>query len=291
MTTPFEGRPRIKAFRESLIKTIPCFPNDKTTRTTLEGKRLTDLLITFVAWRLRHVRQTRRRVSGRERLASDPRMIGLTPNLDAFIKTVEDGEDLTPYLSLGAIKEGYTPTAEGSGPEGSWADKDFLLNVMGLHHFHLGMMREAKGHAARTNEVLFASVTRDTFEIIGLFDHDAFERKGDGTMTSERARLWSTYDTCQAANTLPGQLTIGGFNGLGITMSSHPVAVVLAAQEHTRIISEVEPRLDDPTYVRSLYPADSIPKKPKLRWDYNNLDLGLYDEKASFFGILCKGPN
>ncbi len=291
MTTPFEDRPRIKAFRESLIKSIPCFPNDRATRTTLGGKHLTDLLITFVAWRLRHVRQVRRTVSGRERLASDPRMMGLTPNLDAFIKTVEDGEDLTPYLSLGAIKEGYTPAAEGSGPEENWADKDFLLNVMGLHHFHLGMTREAKGHAARTNEVLFASVTRDTFEIIGLFDHDAFERKDDGTMTSERARLWATYDARQAANTLPGQLSIGGFNGLGITMSSHPVAVVRAAQEHARIIREVEPRLDDPAYVRSLYPADNIPKKPKLRWCYNNLDLGLYDERTSFFGILCKGPN
>lgn len=291
MTTPFETRPRIKAFRDNCIKSIPCFPNDRATRTTLGAKHLTDLLITFIAWRLRHIRQARRTVSGRERLASDPRMVGLTSNVDAFIKTVEDGEDLTPYLSLGAIKEGYTPAAEGSGPEESWADKDFLLNVMGLHHFHLGMTREAKGHATRTNEVLFASVTRDTFEIIGLFDHDAFERNEDGTMTSERTRLWSTYDARQAANTLPGQLSIGGFSGLGIAMSNHPMAVVRAAQEHARIIREVELMLDDPAYVRSLYPVGSIPKKPKLRWCYNNLDLGVYDEKASFFGILCKGPN
>jgi hypothetical protein len=291
MISPFESRPRIKAFRESLIKSIPCFPNDKATRAALAGKHLTDLLITFIAWRLRHVRQARRTVTGRERLASDPRSAGLTPNLDAFVTTVEGGKDLTPYLSLGAVKEGYTPGAEHSGPEKSWADKDFLLNVMGLHHFHLGMTREAKGHAVRTNEVLFASVTRDTFEIIGLFDHDAFERKDDGTMTSERKRLWSTYDARQAANTLPGQLSVGGFQSLGITMSSHPVAIVRAAQAHARIMSEVEPRLDDPAYVRSLYPADNIPKKPKLKWCYNNLDLGLCDEKTGFFGILSKGPN
>ena len=207
------------------------------------------------------------------------------------MKAVKDGEDLTPYLSLGAVKEGYTPAAERSGPEESWADKDFLLNVMGLHHFHLGMTREAKGHAARTNEVLFASVTRDTFEIIGLFDHDAFERKNDGTMTSERNHLWSIYDARRTANTLPGQLSVGGFNGLGITMSSHPVTVVRAAQEHARIIREVEPRLDDPMYVRSLYPADSIPEKPKFRWAYKNLDLGVCDDKAGFFGIFSKGPN
>lgn len=291
MNTPFEDRPRIKAFRKNIIKSIPCFPNDKATRTTLEGKHLTDLLITYIAWRLRHVRKARRTVSGRERLESDPRVIGLTPNLDAFIKNVEDGEDLTPYLSLGAIREGYTPAAEGGRSENSWADKDFLLNVMGLHHFHLGMTREAKGHAVRTNEVLFASVTRDAFEIIGLFDHDAFERNDDGTMTPERARLWSTFDARQAANSLPGQLLIGGFNGLGITASGHPGAVVQAALKYARIIEEVEHRLDDRAYVSNLYSADNIPKKPKLRWRCDHLDLGLYDEKENFFVILCYGPN
>lgn len=291
MSSTFEARPRIKTFRENIIKSIPCFPNDRATRGVLEGKHLTDLLIAFIAWRLRHVRQARRTVSGRGELANDPRAAGLMLNLDAFLKAVEDGEDLTPYLSLGAVKEGYTPAAEGSGPEKSWADKDFLLNIMGLHHFHLGLTKEAKGHAARTNEVLFASVTRNTFEIIGLFDHDAFERRDDGTMTPERDRLWSIYSARQAANTLPGQLSLGGFNGLGISMSSHPMAVVRAAQEHARIIREIEPKLDDPAYVRSLYPLDGIPKNPKFRWGYNNLDLGLCDDKAGFFGNLSKGPN
>ena len=291
MTSPFETRPRIKAFREDLIKSIPCFPNDKATRAVLEGKHLTNLLITFIAWRLRHVRQTPRTVIGREKLASDPRAAGLTPNLNAFLKMVEDGEDLTPHLSLGAIKEGFTPASEGRGPKESWADKDLLLNVMGLHHFHLGLTREAKGHAVRTDEVLFASVTRDTFEIIGLFDHDAFERKDDGTLTPERKRLWSAYEALRAANTLPGQLSVGGYNGLGVTLSSHPKAVVDAAQEHTRIIRELEPKLDDPAYVQGLYPADIFPKKPKLRWNYNYLDFGLLDDKAGFFGNLSKGPN
>ena len=58
----------------------------------------------------------------------------------------------------------------------SWADKDFLLNVMGLHHFHLGLTKETAGHMTRTNQVLFASVTREELEILGLFDHAAFEQ-------------------------------------------------------------------------------------------------------------------
>lgn len=37
MAALFEDHPRIKVFRESIIKLIPCFPNDKAARTILGG--------------------------------------------------------------------------------------------------------------------------------------------------------------------------------------------------------------------------------------------------------------
>jgi len=40
-----------------------------------------------------------------------------------------------------------------------------------------------------------------------------------------------------------------------------------------------------------LYPAGAVPAKPKLKWHYRHLDLGLLDENAGFFGVLNKGPN
>lgn len=110
-------------------------------------------------------------------------------------------------------------------------------------------------------------------------------------MTPERQKIWSAYEAREAANNLPGQLSIGGFGGLGITLSSHPVAVVRAAQEHVRVLREIDPKLDDPAYARSLYPEDSVPSKPKLKWCYRHLDLGLLDEAASFFGVFRYGPN
>jgi len=194
-------------------------------------------------------------------------------------------------MSLEPRSRGYTPAAEGRRGEDSWADKDLLLNVMGLHHFHLGLTMEAAGHAKRTDEVLFASVTRDTFEIIGLFDHAAFDHQDDGTMTPERQALWSAYEARAAAENLPGQASIGGYGCRGITTSGHPLAVVLAAQEHVRVIQEIDPKLDDAAYVCSLYPEASAPSRLKLKWFYRHLDLGLLDEAASFFGILSRGPN
>ena len=255
------------------------------------AKSLTDLLITNIALRLRHVGIYPRKVNWRSNLAADPRAAVLAPNIDAFLSAVETGSDLTPYMSLEPRSRGYTPAAEANGPgTDTWADKDFLLNVMGLHHFHLGLTMEAAGHAARTNELLFASVTRDTFDIIGLFDHAAFEH-ANGAMTPERQKLWTAYEAREAASNLPGQLSTGGFGGLGITMSSHPIAVVRTAQEHLRVLREIDPKLDDPAYVRRLHSKGVMPAKPKLKWFYRHLDLGLVDEAASFFGVFKYGPN
>jgi hypothetical protein len=257
MTYSFDNSKRIKALQRELIAQVPRFPNDKASLKAMQAKSLTDLLIIFIAWRLRHVGIRARMVTGRSDLAGDPRATALAANIDAFQKVVEDGGDLTPYLSIEPRTKGYSPAAEGKGPDkDSWADKDLLLNVMGLHHFHLGLTIEAAGHAARTNELLFASVTRDTLDIIGLFDHAAFEHEVDGTLTSERQKLWSAYEAREAAASLPGQLSVGGFSGLGITISSHPVAVVRTAQDHVRVLREIDPKLEDPVYVRGVYPPD-----------------------------------
>jgi hypothetical protein len=256
----------------------------------MESKPLIDLLITYIGWRLRCVAQRPRKVAGRSNLAGDPRAVALKPNIDAFIEAVEGGNDLTPYLSL-EHSRGYTPAADpAAGGTKTWADKDFLLNVMGLHHFHLGLTTEAAGHAARTNEVLFASVTRDAFEILGLFDHAAFEHEDDGTMTPERVKLWRAYQVREAAGALPGQLMIGGYGNFGIAASSQPLAVTRAAQRHVGRIREIDPKLDDPAYVKTLF-GEATPAKPKLKWWYKHLDFGLLDEPTALFGFLERGPN
>ena len=292
MSYSFDASKRIKVLRRELIGLVPRFPNNKEARDAIEAKALTDLLIVFIAWRLRHVSTRPRQVTGRTNLASDTRTAALQPNIAAFLTLVEDGGDLTPYLSIEPRTKGYTPATEARRPNrGSWADKDFVLNVMGLHHFHLGLTMEAAGHVKRTNELIFASVTRDTLEILGLVDHAAFKHEDDGGMTPERQVLWSMYEARESANNLPGQLSIGGYGGLGIALSGHPIAVVRAAQDHVGVMQEIDPKLDDPAYVRSLYPVGSVPDNPKLRWHYRHLDLGLYDEAARFFALFRKGPN
>ena len=144
MTSDMENWKRIKAFRRGLIATVPRFPNDKASLQAMEAKSLTDLIITNIGWRLRYVAQRQRKVTGLANLAGDPRATTLKPNIDAFVKAVEACSDLTSYLSMAPHGHGYTPVADPkTGGTDMWADKDFLLYVMGLHHFHLGLTMEA----------------------------------------------------------------------------------------------------------------------------------------------------
>ena len=86
---------------------------------------------------------------------------------------------------------------------------------MGLHHFHVGLKKEERGHVVRTKEVLFAYVSRDAFQVLGLFDHKVFDYTVDDRMTPERARLWSIYNAFQAAQATPGEIVVGGIGGTG----------------------------------------------------------------------------
>ena len=50
------------------------------------------------------------------------------------------------------------------------------------------------GLSLRTNEVLFAKVTRDSFHAVALFDHSVFDQLSDSELTDERSRMWDIYD-------------------------------------------------------------------------------------------------
>jgi hypothetical protein len=126
MLVNIEHWKRVRTLRRELIATVPRFPNDKTSLRAMQAKDLTDLLITFIGWRIRYVAQRPRKVRGRENLAADPRAAVLKPNMDAFIAAVEAGSDLTPYLSLDPHTRGYTPAADPkTRGRDTWADKDF----------------------------------------------------------------------------------------------------------------------------------------------------------------------
>ena len=282
---------RVRAFRRNLIKQIPRVPNDKSSLRALESKANNDLFIIYMCWRLRHVATRPRKVIGLSVLDGDSRGAALAPNIRALTRDVEMGSDLTPYLSLKANRDGYVVAHDPDLTNtSSWEDKDFLLNVMGFHHFHLGLTREKRGHVARKKEVLFAYVSRDTFQVLGIFDHEVFDWAVEDQLTPERARLWSVFDDFQAARAAPDEIVIGGIGGLGITTAGTPTVVTWSAIKQVEIMRKLEPKLDDIDFVKSLYGEHQCPERIKLSWHYNHLDFGLVSEPSMPFIKLLPSP-
>lgn len=282
--TELERSRSFRRFKEDLIREIPRIPNNRASRQALQSKSPTELLIIYLCWQLRLVKAKSRNVKGHHRLWHCPtKYLRLRSNVQKLLRVVDAGEDLNPYLSLKAHRHGFV--LNGPPDSSSWEHKDFLLNVMGLHHFHLGTSRERRGHVTRTNDVLFAFVGRDTFEILGLFDHTVFE-SGEGMRTAERERIWSKYEQFQRKQLPGGGIYVGGYGGLGITMAGTPTVVITEAIKHIEIIMRIDPCIDSPQFLKKLWNGVEVPSKPKLRWHYQHLTLGLLDRTSGTFFAL-----
>jgi hypothetical protein len=275
-------RPRVEKLRRELIGAIPRVPNNKASLQHMEQKNVADLMIDYLNWRSRYVGTRPRMVNVEPAALSDPRWLAKGAEIDAFLAEVRNGEDLTPHLSLKPRTRGYAPAAraKGASDEDRWSDKDYTLNTMGLHHFHLGTVIEPEGHASRTDELVFARVSRDRFDVIAIFDHSVFELE-----SAERHRLWAVHAEVAFRDLPEGSFVLMG----NIATSGHADHVVRYAQHCARQVHRLDPKLDDVEFVRGLYvPREEAPVKPKPTWGFLHLDLAVYDKAKPGFLIVEK---
>lgn len=291
MTQAIVEPKRIKNFRLSIVKEIPKFPNDKATKQILEEESLANLLIHYMNWMSRYVPPRPRKVQIEPTATADKRWRTLRPAVDSFLDKVRNGDNLIPHLSLQIHSQGFTPAAAAKVPDADrWADKDFLLNVMNFHHFHLGTTTVAAGHVDRTNEVVFAEVTRDKFNLVAIVDHSVFEKidKVTKEMTAERDRLWDIFNKRSSQGMPPGSFYIPA----AIMTSGHSEHHVRIADHYARIVRETNPMLDDSSFLSRLYNDAGlpVPLRPKLKWHFHFMDLCLLDEAQNVYFVLQKGP-
>ncbi len=276
--------PRIKKFRRELIKVIPRVPNNRASMLHMQQKHLTDLLIDYVNWRSRYIGQRPRTVSIEPAAQADPRWSAHAVAIADFLDKVRRGDDLTPHLSIEPHTRGYAPASRAAGapPVDRWSDKDFLLNVMGYHHFHLGTKVQKRGHVDRTDDLIFAEVHRDTFNVNTVFGHDVFDPNA-----AQRHRLWTVHDQVAYRGVPPGSVVVPAM----IATSGHTVHVVRYAQRCAKLIRDIEPKLDDPTYLSTLYQPPQGAPKSKPEWAFVHLDFAIYDVPNRAMLTLQKGWN
>lgn len=278
----------IKRLKRKLIKDLPSFPNNKETKETLESKKLTDLLIDYLSWKARLITPRKRKIIINNEVDITDNTITSILNSENYInlkKKIESGDDLNPYLSLKAHDKGYSPEAKEKG--NSWVDKDFILNVMNLYHFHLLPYEKDKQESTRTDELIFAKVDKTTFEIIGIFDHSIFKsEENTDALNLEREKLFKTWDNIIMKNIPDGSIIVP----TSLITSGHTEKVVSTSMEYSKIIKEYDKKFNDIAFLNILYENKDIPNNPKLNWHFNGTDLGIIDKDNNFF-ILRHGKN
>jgi hypothetical protein len=277
--------PRLKKLRLALVKLIPRVPNDKASRQHMMTKRLADVVLDYLNWASRYVAPRPRIVMIELGVESDLRWNTRQAEISALLDKVRQGDDLTPYLSLAPHTRGVSTVAQAPDASAAdkWSDKDQVLNVMGFHHFHLKPY--VKGITPeRTDELIFAQVTRDRFHVIALFDHDVFTPG-----TAERQRLHSVHERVMFAGVAPGSAVIMSH----VALSGHSMIAAMYRGRCVSIFRQIDPKLDDASFVAKLYQDGGRipPKSLKLVWDFQGLDLGLYDKREAVFFVLLKGWN
>lgn len=280
---------RISKIKSKLIKELPFFPNDKDTLKELEGQDIGDVLIHYLHWKTRQVPVRERKVQIAPEVTSDNRWKLLKRNINELLDKVRKGEELSPFLSMKAHKNGYTPRRRIiDGNADVWCDKDQVLNTKGFHHFHLDMEVESSGVSKRTSNVLFAFVSRNTFRAVGIFDHTVFDSSiENGSLTQERERMWNLHKKYVTYGMECGSAYISN-----LTMSSgHPMYLILMADHYANTIEQTDSKLDDRKFVNNIYDQGKLesPKSFKLEWHIKDLDLGIYDKKNNIFFNIIKG--
>jgi hypothetical protein len=280
---------RIRKLKNRLIQELPFFPNDKQTLNELEGQSLNDVLIHYLHWKTRLVPSRQRKTQLSSDVTSDKRWKSLKNDINSLFDKVRNGDDLFPHLSRKAHKNGYTPIPrKRDGKIDRWEDKDQILNTMGFHHFHLSMNIQSSGLSVRTDDVLFAHVTRDRFHAIGIFDHSVFDLIDEtGNMNPERVRMWKLYEKHMSSDMEPGAVYM--FNP--IMTSGHPMYLIRMCDYYAGLIREFDLKIDDMNYVNDLYEQGKLkfPDKFSFEWYFDGLDLNLIDKKNNVVFNLHKG--
>lgn len=280
---------RIRKLKENLIKELPFFPNDKETLNELKEKGLNDILINYLHWKTRLIPTRIRRVHLAPEVTSDKRWKSLRQGINGLLDKVRKGIDISPHLSMRAHKDGYTPLQRvKDGLADSWDDKDQLLNTKGFHHFHLSMNIQNSGLSERTDDVLFAYVSRDIFHAVGIFNHSVFDSADiNGQMSAERTRMWGLHEKHVTFGMAPGTAYISH----PIATSGHPLYLVRMCDYYAKIIRDNDKKLDERSFVNTIYEEGGLtaPSKFDFEWHLNGLDLGFLDKKTKTLFNLHKG--
>lgn len=283
MPTPNAESPRIAQLRHDLIKALGG---------DLDPQRhsLGDLIRRYFVHARRLIPPAKRRVTFVRRFWDGDLVPRHLDKVFVMARLVEDGADLTPYLSSRALRP-------GEHPREAQHDGDFGLAAYDVHHLHFDPIDPAGPRKIRQQDkedaMLFATFGRDSAAFIMVGSHKAFH---DGTLEAAvvQARADAGHMVLRGVKGERGltalQRTRMGLRGLNTTADIGGRAIMSSmvmgnggsmrtlrmADFAASMIQDFDPMLDDIPRAKQVL-GDRVPDDPDFLWRFDHTRLMLVE--------------
>ena len=153
------------------LDSLPYDRNDHELCAELASMDAHQLIIVYHNWLARQVRPIKRRVLTSSAYNVNPIATARRTDLDALIKKIENGDDLTPHLSK-RVAIVYDPANKIKRRK----DLDLMLIEWEVHHLHISQNIESDGFVTRDDPLLFVMFRHETAYVLDLMTHHDFNR-------------------------------------------------------------------------------------------------------------------
>jgi hypothetical protein len=141
-----------QVLREHVLKAMPGDPSGH-----LAAEPLPEVLMSYETWRSRLIPAQPRHPHLSPELRASPKAVEHKVALDALVRKIEVGDDLTPHLSKSIDKA---------------QARDRMLADLGVHHLHLSTRLGPNGRfVERGDDLLFVAFKPGDAYLIDIYDH------------------------------------------------------------------------------------------------------------------------
>jgi hypothetical protein len=164
----------IESVAEWVLGVLPYDRSDPDVVAALKSKHPGELLVLFYNWRTRLIPAHPRHVARSDAFDKNPIVAQRRDVIAAIIRDIEQGNDLTRYLSRRVLTGFELPPSSARKRLNRRPHLDLLLNEWRIHHLHLTTTVEADGFVERDDPLLFAMFMPSEAYLLDIATHDSF---------------------------------------------------------------------------------------------------------------------
>jgi hypothetical protein len=162
------------SLRQLILGHLPYDRQDADVVRGLEAMTTSDLLIRWLNWTRRMLPSVSRQVLQSREFLANPVQKQRNDDVRALIEDIQQGADLTKYLSR-SVQHGYINPANLETHRRK--DLDLMLSAWGIHHLHFSQVVEPDGFVKRGGPIIFAMFRSDKAFLIDIMTHNDWARK------------------------------------------------------------------------------------------------------------------